>query len=274
MKSAKCFQCGFVGWEGVEFCKKCGAAMTSASADGANQRQQSYGSDRPGFRGGSQAKLKTGLAVGSLVVGIVSCFTFGGLLGIGATVGIILGIVAMVKANRYPSEYGGKGLATAGMVSSVLSVVIIFPIGIIAAIAIPNLLAAGRAANEGSSIAVIRKISAAESNYQADHGKYGDLNALALDHLIDPGLASSPHNGYRFTISEHSDPAAFEATGVPVSYPMSGIRSFYIDETGVIRAADRHGAQATRLDSPLGDSSSGSPYRRASDERSSDRDDR
>jgi type IV pilus assembly protein PilA len=262
MKSAKCSQCGFVGWEGADCCKKCGAEMTSPVADGAYQTQQTDNPNQPQNVSDSQPKLKTQLAVASLVVGIVSCFTLGGLLGIGASVGIVLSILALVKASRYPEQYGGKGLATGGLVTSILSIAILMPIGIIAAIAIPNLLAARIAANETSSIIFLKKVSAAEATYQSIKGKYGNLDELASEHLIEPDVTLSEHHGYKFTINGHSEPDSFEAVGVPVSYRSSGMKSFYIDETGVIRAADRRGAEATRLDPPY----SGSPYRRGRDE--------
>lgn len=275
MKSAKCSECGFVGWADAELCKKCGAAMPSPPVDGADQPQQGYDYNKPAHRAGSQAAPRKGLAVASLVVGIVSCFTFGGLLGIGASAGVILGIVAMVKANRYPSEYGGKGLATGGMVTSVLSIVILVPIGLVAAIAIPNLLASARAANESSALRALRTIHSAEATYQDRHGKYGELGELAYEQLIDPSFTQGTRHGYKFTISGISASGEFECTGVPVNYPLSGIRSFYINETGVIRAADRHGADATRLDAPLGsESNSSSAYRRTSAERPDNEDDR
>jgi type IV pilus assembly protein PilA len=271
MKSTKCYQCGFVGWADAETCKKCGAAMQqrSADADPVSGTQPVQSNMRPGAHGAPQAGLKNGLAIGSLVVGILSCFTLGGIFGIGATVGVILGIVAMVKANRNPAEYGGKGLATAGLVTSVLSFVIIVPIGIIAAIAIPNLVGARRAGNEAASISVLRRIMSAEATYQSVHEKYGDMADLASERLIEPELVSSPRNGYRFTISKH-EPFSFGASGVPVSYPNSGIRSFYIDESGVIRAADLHGAEATSSEPPLDNnpyssSSSSRPPASASD---------
>jgi len=264
MNSAKCYECGFVGWADVEFCKKCGAALMPDSAEGNYQIRQGHGKSQSGDQGESHGELKKGLAIWALVIGIVSFFTMG-LLGIGAAVGITLGIIALVKANRNPSEYGGKGLAIAGLVLSSLSA-IVAPVAIIAAIAIPNLMASARAANEGSTIGVLRAISAAEATYHGVHGKYGTLDQLALDQLIDPDLVSGRRHGYKFKIGistlEFPGPTGFEAVGVPVTYPSSGRRSFYLNETGVIRGADKHGTEATRLDPPLDfDSgySSGSP---------------
>jgi type II secretory pathway pseudopilin PulG len=251
MKSVKCSACGFVGWADAECCKKCGSSLAQGSADRGFEMQPDY---RNNHAPGSHGELKKGLAICSLVVGILNLFTLG-LLGIGALVGITLGIVALSKIKRNPSVYGGKGLATAGLATSILSVAIIVPMGIIAAIAIPNLLAARRAANEGSAMATMRSISVAESDYQSSHETYGTLEQLAEAHLLNPATAAGERNGYKFKVqmsaSEYPNPPGFEVVGVPISYPNSGRRSFYMDETGVIRAADAQGADATRFDSPL-----------------------
>mgnify|MGYP001770890182 FL=1 len=55
--------------------------------------------------------------------------------------------------------------------------IVVAIIGIIAAIAIPNLLASRRAANEASAISTLRTIVSAEATYQstAGAGQYGNL---------------------------------------------------------------------------------------------------
>src|SRR5258708_29426356 len=65
-----------------------------------------------------------------------------GLVGIGAMLGIVLGVVALVKARNAPTEYGGKGSAVAGIAPSPLSILVIPVLGIIAALALPSLLPA------------------------------------------------------------------------------------------------------------------------------------
>lgn len=199
--------------------------------------------------------LKKGLAVFSLVLGVINLFTVG-LLGVGAILGIVLAVVAMNRVKRDPYVYGGKGLATAGLVTSILSLVIIVPIGVIAAIAIPNLLAARRAANEGATISMLRKIHAAEATYQATAGagEFGTLEQLVAHELIAPEVASGSRYGYKFNVELSpglDNVAGFEATAVPLSYPNSGRRSFYVSENGVIRAADNQGNLATRDDPAL-----------------------
>src|SRR2546423_6961083 len=58
--------------------------------------------------------------------------------------------------------------------------IVVAIIGIIAAIAIPNLLASKRAANEGSAQSSLRTVHSSEVVYQstAGNGSFGDLSAL------------------------------------------------------------------------------------------------
>ena len=220
----------------------------------------SYRDYQPGYRSNANPELKTGLAIASLVLGILGFFTFG-LMGIGAIVGLIMAIVAMNRARRNPEVYGGHGLAIAGLVTNILCVVTIVPILIIAAIAVPNLLAARRAANEASSIASLRRIHSAQATYQATRGNgaYGTMDQLADESLIEPGLANGTRHGYKFTVelktSRDEGQAGFQAVAVPVEYGNTGIRSFYVDETGVIRGENNRGALATEISPPLDEDS-------------------
>jgi type IV pilus assembly protein PilA len=242
MNSTKCAACGFVSSSNADSCRNCGASPSA---------QYSHGS--PWQSSGATAdQLKKGLAIAALVVGIISFLTLG-LLGIGAVLGIVLGIIAISKATRNPWEYGGKGMAITGLVLSIASLVIIVPVGMFAAIAIPNLLAARRAANEGSAIYTMRQLSIAEASYASKYGKYGTADDLSLEGMITPSLAQGIKNGYRFTIvvTKHDDEHGFEIVSVPITYPNSGMRSFYLDESGVIRAGNNHGASASKFDVPL-----------------------
>ncbi|HKY43906.1 MAG TPA: DUF4190 domain-containing protein [Pyrinomonadaceae bacterium] len=244
MKSTKCVQCGFVGWSDLDNCKACGAPL--------NQRSGSLPPAGAYHSSGDQSEgQQKGLAVAALILGILSFFTFG-LLGVGAIVGIVLSIKAMGRVSREPWRYGGRGMAIAGLVLSITSLASAVPIGIIAAIAIPNLLAARRAANEHLAIVSLRVISQAELAYQDNFGKYGTLQELVANDLIDPNLGSGIKSGYKFEVTLDSEnPEAFEVTGVPVTYQSSGTRSFYVDETFVIRAADNYGGPGTKMDEPI-----------------------
>ena len=245
MKSTKCVQCGFVGWSDIENCKACGALLNQGSG---NLPLSGAHSDSWDPAEGQQK----GLAIAALILGILSFFTFG-LLFVGAIAGIILAAKAMGRVSREPWRYGGRGMAIAGLVLSITSLVSAAPVGIIAAIAIPNLLAARRAANEASAIHSLRTISSAELTYQSNFAKFGTLQELAANGLIDSNLGSGTKNGYTFTVTLNSEnPEAFEVSGVPQTYRSSGTRSFYIDETFIIRGGDNYGGPSTKMDDPLG----------------------
>ncbi len=122
--------------------------------------------------------------------------------------------------------------------------IVVAIIGIIAAIAIPNLLASRRAANEGSALATMRVIFSSEATYQATTGagQYGSLAALNTAGLVDDVVAASgttAKSGYAFvaaTVAGAPIPA-FDASSTPATYggiAATGTRSFYTNESGVM----------------------------------------
>ena len=120
--------------------------------------------------------------------------------------------------------------------------IVVAIIGIIAAIAIPNLLASKRAANEGSAQSSIRTIHSSEAVYQSTqgNGNYGDLAALAGQNLIDSVLALGHKSGYTFAITADNTatPVNFFAEAHPSdtgAATRTGNRSFCIAEDGVLR---------------------------------------
>jgi prepilin-type N-terminal cleavage/methylation domain-containing protein len=125
--------------------------------------------------------------------------------------------------------------------------IVVAIIGIIAAIAIPNLLASRRAANEGSAIATMRVIFSSEATYQATAGggNYGSLANLNTAGLVDSVVANSAttaKSGYVFAASDPgiANWAAFDATATPSVHttgnPVTGTgsRSFYVNEVGIM----------------------------------------
>ena len=79
--------------------------------------------------------------------------------------------------------------------------IVVAIIGIIAAIAIPNLLASRRAANEGSAQQSLRTMSSAEATYRATagNGSYGPVASMVTQNLIDSTLGGGVKSGYNFT---------------------------------------------------------------------------
>src|SRR5258706_7016521 len=80
--------------------------------------------------------------------------------------------------------------------------IVVAIIGIIAAIAIPNLLASKRAANEGSAIASLRTMTGAEATYRSTTGagEYGSLTDLHTLGLIDTVLGTGTNSEYAYTV--------------------------------------------------------------------------
>ena len=244
MKSTKCVQCGFVGWSDLENCKACGAPLNLSP--GNFPPTGAYHAS--GYQTEGQQK---GLAIAGMVLGIVSVVCLG-LFVVSGIIGLVLSAMAMGRAKSEPWRYGGRGMAVAGLVMSITSLCVA-PVGIVLAIAIPNLLASYRAANEGSAQSSMRTITQAQLTYQSTVAKYATLQELADRGLIAPELGSGIKNGYRFTVTIDSEnPEHFELTGVPVTYGKTGVRSFYIDETFVMRAADNFGGPPTAMDDPVG----------------------
>ncbi|HEV7473449.1 MAG TPA: prepilin-type N-terminal cleavage/methylation domain-containing protein [Pyrinomonadaceae bacterium] len=120
--------------------------------------------------------------------------------------------------------------------------IVVAILAILAAIAIPNLLASRRAANEGSAQSSLRTIHTCEALYKATspNGSYGTLNDLRGQFLTDNVLASGFKSGYSFaaTATSAGMGAQFYASAVPISTSgvgLSGTRRFAITEDGVQR---------------------------------------
>src|SRR5213075_3016850 len=91
--------------------------------------------------------------------------------------------------------------------------IVVAIIGIIAAIAIPNLLASRRAANEGSAQQSLRTMASAEATYKstAGNGNYGPVSDMVVQNLIDSTLGGGTKSGYNFTTNTAptADPSVF-----------------------------------------------------------------
>jgi len=153
-------------------------------------------------------------------------------------------------------------------------------VAIVAAIAIPNLLASRAAANEFSAIASLRMYCGAQNifhrtDYDGDGAleycgpsnpeatSFSHLSTTAVDgemiYLIDSAMAAatSPEtarSGYYFVdIAAGSDGKAYDATrqhglcAVPANYGSSGLNTFVIDDSGILYQKDNGGRPVTEF---------------------------
>jgi len=132
---------------------------------------------------------------------------------------------------------------------------------IIAAIAIPNLLRAKIAANQAGAVGTLRTISSAEQTFSSTYNDGFTLTLLQLGGpagsntctqagLIDEVLSAGVKGGYNYTFTANGTPqllagipagcggsgdTGFSVTAQPTTPNSTGIASYCIDETGVVR---------------------------------------
>ena len=120
--------------------------------------------------------------------------------------------------------------------------IVVAIIVLLAAIAIPNLLRARLSANEATTIAAMRTLSTAMESYRAAQsppaypGNLTDLNASTPPY-VDSVLASGVKGGYNFTYAVNGT-AMYTVTAVPSQANITGVRSFFVDQSGVVRVGN------------------------------------
>jgi len=123
------------------------------------------------------------MAITALVLGIVSlptaCVLIGPLLGL---VALILGIVALVRVNKRPVEYGGKGMAIAGICCGAASFLLVLPLAL--SITLPSLSRARELAKRAVCSANLRGIGQSCQIYAGNNAGWFPPD---LQRLIDGG---------------------------------------------------------------------------------------
>jgi type IV pilus assembly protein PilA len=227
----------------AQFCQFCGTGLGTTMAA------------VPPSSGLTSREARTsGKAIASLICGI---FFF---VLPSAIIAIILGHLSYSEIGRSLGKIRGKGMALAGLILGYLGIAVI-PIMIIAAIAIPNLLRSKMAANEAGVVGSLRSYQYAMGAYAAKCPKTGFPKSLAnlgpgrgdceRADLLDKSLgADQPVKfGYYFHyVAAEADNigqvTSFVITADPVDEGSSGMRHFYIDQSGVIRWTSNQPADA------------------------------
>jgi len=147
-----------------------------------------------------------------------------------------------------PKRFSDQGF------SLVELLIVLLIIGIIAQMAIPHLMRSKLVANEASAITTVRSVLNAETLYvtTVGSGRYATMGTLVSGMLVDSVVGSSTKDGYVFSISLSAADTSFAIDARPTGYSNTGIRSFFADETAVIRYTTADSA-ATASDTPLGE---------------------
>lgn len=123
--------------------------------------------------------------------------------------------------------------------------IVVAIIGIIAAIAIPNLLKSQQAAHETAAKKEVQTIGQSQVLYSLSkgRGKFADLATLGSLSYVDSNMAAGAKGGYVFAttpISAEGMPAMFDTTAHPSAVGTFGTGnvSFYSNETMVVFETD------------------------------------
>lgn len=147
------------------------------------------------------------------------------------------------KKENYNSNSGFTPPRRAGAGFTLLEIMLVASIIVLlTAIAIPNLLRARMEANETVALLSLRAICTVMENYRAhNNGSYNGANLNALSSVtppyIDSVLGSGTKQGYKFEITVLSA-SQYWAKATPTIPVTTGVRSFYLDEQGVVCAGE------------------------------------
>ena len=103
--------------------------------------------------------------------------------------------------------------------------------------------------NEAIAISVLQMIAGGEQAYKTGAGKgaYGTLDQLVEQHFASREMMEK--YGYKFEMTVSG--SQFEVVATPIEYGRTGKRSFFIDQSNVLRAGDHGGGPATIADNPI-----------------------
>ena len=158
--------------------------------------------------------------------------------------------------------------------------IVIVILGILSSLTVLYVTASRRAANGASAVQSLRVLSQAQASYSAGVGnrRFGEPQDLFDEEIIDTGLAracdpvptgtskggflalaSEPKSGFFFyftvaPIVTEADAPRYEILGRPfvdTGISRTGDRTFFVDQTGVIRTSNGPAIQATASSPPL-----------------------
>ncbi|MEK6303577.1 MAG: type II secretion system protein [Acidobacteriota bacterium] len=107
-------------------------------------------------------------------------------------------------------------------------------IGLIAALAVPNLKRARQQALSSSAIQSMRTITTAEALYERKYRRYAVLFDLSPEGTLDSHLKLGVKSHYKFSITLAADQVHYTVTATPILDPAE-MNHYFTDQSAVIR---------------------------------------
>lgn len=187
-----------------------------------------------------QSSIRKGIATASLAVGAVSFVTLS-LFLIGAITSMVLGVIALVKSNSQPDEYGGKGRAIGGITLSAFSVIagfwFIFDV-------LPRFYQEQIARNEFAAYTAVKQVGWCQARFFEKNLRFATLDELEAADLINRKTVEQKGNNSGYLIDVRLREGRFEIVATPIDYAITGRKSFYMTSDYYVHAADKRGREA------------------------------
>ncbi|NOX96892.1 MAG: tetratricopeptide repeat protein [Nitrospirae bacterium] len=235
-RETTCLNCGVVFDQEKVFCPQCGLKAGGAE----------YLPTNTFISPVERAARGVGiLPLISLLLGILGPF----FLGIGWILAIVLGMMSLSTIKKRGGFPRDRKMAMGGVILGFVwpliigSVVLIFFYRSVSQRRISR--------NEASAISDLKNIALTErfakSGFFFDRdndgkSEYVDLASLAKVSFryFDSRLSSGEKNGYLFRIDRATE-ESFSAVAIPLTYGITGRRTFFIDQSGILRGGDIRG---------------------------------
>ena len=126
--------------------------------------------------------------------------------------------------------------------------VVVAIIGLVAALAVPNLRRARQQALSSSAIQSMRTITTAEALYERKYRKYAVMADLSPEGTLDSHLATGMKSYYRFDVLLATDEVHYTVNATPL-LDVTEMNHYFTDESAVIRF--NYGAAADATSDPI-----------------------
>ena len=136
--------------------------------------------------------------------------------------------------------------------------IVVAILGILSAIAVPNFLRSRQAAYEANALRYVKTWLPGQELYKRAHGYYADSDEIMVsEKFISKSMNAGVADDTAYTYSIDSDTTNSDGTPNITKWfgtarrrtGFNKIRSYYIDQTGVVRSS--YSGTATALDKPV-----------------------